>query len=410
MYMPTMGINGNRSKGLKTIALKGEETTMKRRTIFRAALSLALALGVATADAADVYKIGFMHSFSGYLANLGVACRDGFTLAVDEINRKGGINGRKIEVVFENDESDTAKGVPAAIRLINNHKVMAFVGPGRSDVTEALGPIFEKSQIVSMTLSATLPTQNGYTFSGVTPVPEEARLMVDFMKRRNVKSIAVLNAIDVYDKTLGKAVADEAQRQGIKVVATESYNAVTERNFIPQLSKFKVANAEWMVLAGPLSGMIMKQKGEIGYAGNVLANILFPSQGMESLMQIAGPALEGVHFTAMQSSVWDTLPKNDPRFQTTVQFRDQFKTKYSRSPEAEKFSYAQAYDLGMLLAEAIKRAGPDASGPKIKAAMEAIKNFPGANGNYSYSATNHASNGGMIIARMTKGAVVLVSE
>lgn len=384
---------------------------MKRRTIFRAALSLAFGLGLAgSASAADVYKIGFMHSFSGYLANLGVACRDGFTLAIDEINRKGGVNGKNIEVIFENDESDTAKGVPAAIRLLNNQKVMAFVGPGRSDVTEALGPIFEKSQVVSMTLSATLPTRSGYTFSGVTPVNEEARLMVNFLKKRNVKSIAVLNAIDVYDKSLGKAVADEAEKEGIKVVAIESYNAVAERNFIPQLSKFKVANAEWMVLAGPLSGMIMKQKGEIGYSGKVLANILFPSQGMESLVQIAGPALEGAYFTAMQSAVWDTLPKDDPRSKATGQFRDQFKAKYDRVPEAEKLGYAQAYDLAFLLAEAIKRAGNDASGPRLKAALEGIKDFAGANGTYSYSPTTHASNSGLVVAQLTKGTVVLAKE
>lgn len=383
---------------------------MKISALFRAALLLSMALGIANANAADVYKIGFMNSLSGYLAGVGTAGRDGFMLAIDELNRTGGINGRKFEVFSENDESDTAKGVPAAIRLINTHKVLAFVGPARSDVTEALGPIFEKNQIVDMTLSVLVPTQHGYTFAGFPAVVDEARLMINFLKKRGAKTIAILNAIDLYDKTLANDLADEAQKAGIKVVATESYNAVTDRNFIPQLSKFKVANAEWMLIAGSLTGLIMKQRNEIGYIGKVLGNITYIGQGMESLLQVAGPTVEGSYFTALQSTVWDTLPKDDPRSKITLQFREQFKKKYDRYPEPEKIAYAQGYDLAMILGEAIKRAGPDATGPKVKAAVEGIKNFLGSNGTYSFSATAHASNSGLVIARVTKGSVALVNE
>ncbi|MGB3866160.1 MAG: ABC transporter substrate-binding protein [Xanthobacteraceae bacterium] len=382
---------------------------MHRRALLQSAVAGAATLLTGRrAFAADPVKIGFMHSFSGYLAPVGVACRDGFTVGIGEINDGGGINGRKLEAIFENDESDTSKGVPAAIRLMNNQKVAFFVGPGRSDVTEALGPMLTKAQIPSITLSVVLPTAQDYTFAGSPAVTDEAKLLIDFVKKQGGKTIAVLSAIDLYDKTFGIAAIEEAKRQGIEVVASESYNAVSDKSFIPQLSRFKAANAEWMLLAGPLSGLILKQKAEVGYTGKVVGNILFPAQGLQSLLQIAGPALEGSYFTATQSMVWDTLPKDDPRQVVTTRFREEFNKRLGRYPEAEKMGYGQGYDAAFMLADALKRAGPDAKGPQLKAAMEQISGLMGANGAYTFTKDSHASNSGYVIASIKGKSFVLI--
>lgn len=381
---------------------------MDRRALLRSAVAGAATLLTSRGVlAADPIKIGFMHSFSGYLAPVGVACRDGFNVAIEEINRNG-VNGRKLEAIFENDESDTSKGVPAAIRLMSNQKLAFFVGPGRSDVTEALGPMLTKAQIPSITLSVVLPTAQDYTFAGSPAVVEEARLSIDFVKKQGGKTIAVLSAIDLYDKTFGIAAIEEAKKQGIEVVASESYNAVSDKNFIPQLSRFKAANAEWMLLAGPLSGLILKQKAEIGYLGKVIGNILFPAQGLQSLLQIAGAALEGSYFTATQSMVWDTLPKNDARQAVTIRFREEFSKKLGRYPEAEKMGYGQGYDAAFILADALKRAGPDATGPAVKEAMEHVSGLMGANGTYSFAKGSHASNSGYVIASIKGNSFVLI--
>lgn len=387
---------------------------MKRSAFTR--LGLAMILGAFTlgttgvASAAEPIKIGFLSSFSGYLAGMGTAGRDGFGAAIDEINSKGGINGRQLQAVYENDESETAKGVPAAIRLMNSEKVSAMVGPVRSDVTEALGPMVEKAQIPHITLSFGVPVTHGYSFSAVPSPDDEAKTMVKFLKKQGAKSIVILTALDAYDKGLATAVETNAKAQGIQVLASESYNAATDRNLIPQLSKLKAANADWLVVAGAAAGTIAKQRGEIGYTGKMLGNLAFLVNGLESQAKIAGDGLEESYLTATQSQVWNTLPKDSVAYEKANHFRETYKAKYGAYPDADKLNYAAAYDVAMLLAEAIKRAGPDATGPQIKAQLEKIKNFPGANASYTFTPENHANNGNLLIARVHQGAFVLEQE
>jgi len=387
---------------------------MRSRMVIQAVLTVALTFGVGSANSAEEpYKIGMLHSFAGYLSNMGITSRDGLMLAVDEINKRGGVNGRQIKVIVENDESDPAKGVPAAVKLINGEKVLAIVGPARSDITEALGPLAEKGQVVDMTASFILPTTSGYTFATVPSPEEEARVSLEFLKKKGAKTLAILNAIDLWARRLAKAWADEAEKQGIKVVATESYNSATDKNFIPQLSKFKAANAEWMAVtgAGQPAGLILKQKTEIGYTGNVFGSSAFASAGVAPLLQIGGPAaVEGAYFATVPFSVWDTLPKEDPRYKAIVRFREAFKAKYGNYPEPALWWIAQHYDIGMLLAEGIKRAGPNVTGATLKTALEGIKDFHGVVGTFDFSPTRHAGAGasGRVIAQIKNGQVVLV--
>ncbi len=363
----------------------------------------------ARTGAAQEYKIGFLHSFSGYTANMGTVSRDGFLLAVDEINKKGGVDGRPIKVFVENDESDPSKGVPAAIRLIDAEKVLAVVGPARSDITEALGPIAEKAQVVNMTCSFILPTKGEYTFSTVPSPQEEARVALDFLKAKGAKSLGLLGAIDLYDKLSAKAFADEAEKRGIKVLASENYNAAVDKNFIPQLTKIKAANPEWLVVLG--SGapvpVILNQKAEIGFGGPVLGNFAFAAGGIPPLIKNAGKNAQGVYFTTLPVAVWETLPKDDPRLKLIVQFREGFKAKYGEYPVMANWWTAQSYDIGFLLAEALKKAGANATGATLKTAIEGIKDFHGVVGSFSFAPTQHAGATGTVVGQIEGERVIL---
>ncbi len=381
----------------------------------RIMLGVALGLAGSSAYGADsTYKIGMLTSMSGYVANMGLGGRDGLMLAIDQINQNGGVHGRKIEVVQLNDESDATKGVPLAVKLLEGEKVLAVVGPVRSDIVEAVAPMMIKSQVVDMVCSTILPTKSDYSFA-TAPTPEdEAPVAIAFLKQQGAKSVAVLSAIDVWARTLGKTWAAEAEKQGLKVVAVESYNSATDKNFIPQLSKFKAANADWILVtgAGPAAGLILKQKAEIGYSAKVFGSTVFPVAGISALTQIAGAeALQGAYFAAVPFSVWQTFPKEDPRSKTIGDFREAFKAKYNQYPDPSQWWTAQNYDIGMLLAEAIKRAGPDVTGATLKKALESIQGHQGVLGvGYSYSATQHAGVSGVAVAQIQNGNVVLVSK
>ena len=375
------------------------------------ALALVLALASVTAGqgAPGTHKIGYLHSFTGYLGSTGAPSRDGFMAAVGEINKKGGVSGRRITVIQENDESDPSKGVPAALRLMAGEQVIAIVGPGRSDVTEALGPMAEKEQVVNMTCSFIMPTKGTYTFDTVPKPTEEARAAIGFIKARGAKTLAIVNAIDLYDKTAAKEFADEAGRQGIKVVGVESFNAATDKNFIPQLTVLKAGNPDWLavVAAGAPVPIILNQKAEMGFNVPVIGNLASVVVGLPSLLKIAGKNAQGVHVATVPVAVWETLPKNDPRLPRITEFREAYKAMYREYPIMANWWIAQNWDIANLLAEALKRAGANATGTSLKRAMESIKDFHGVTGTFSFSESEHAGASGVVIARIEGERLVL---
>jgi branched-chain amino acid transport system substrate-binding protein len=386
---------------------------MRNLRFAQAVLALALSIAGHGAYGADEpYKIGMLNSLSGYVANMGLGGRDGLMLAVDEINKRGGVHGRMIKIIPQNDESDATKGVPLAIKLIEGEKVLALVGPVRSDIAEAVAPMMEKSQIVDMVCTTILPTKHNYAFATAPTPEEEAPVAIAFMKKNGAKSVAILSALDVWARTLAKAWADEAEKQGLKVVAAESYNSATDKNFIPQLSKFKAANADWILVtgAGPAAGLVLKQKAEIGYAANVFGSTVFPVAGISALMQIGGAAaVDGTYFATVPFAVWETLPPEDSRYTAIAQFREAFKAKYNSYPDLAQWWIAQNYDIGMLLAEGIKRAGPDVTGPTLKVALEGIRKYQGILGvTFNFSPDRHSGGSGVVVGQIKDGKVVLV--
>ena len=386
---------------------------MRIRRVAQAVLTVALSMASYSAYGADEpYKIGMLSSFSGYVANMGLGGRDGLMLAVDEINKRGGVHGRMIKVIPLNDESDATKGVPLAVNLIEGEKVLAVVGPVRSDIVEAIAPMMEKGQVVDMVGSTILPTKHNYAFATAPTPAEEAPVAIAFLKKNGAKSVAILSAIDVWARTLGKAWADEAEKQGLKVVAAESYNSATDKNFIPQLSKFKAANADWILVtgAGPAAGLILKQKAEIGYTANVFGSTVFTVAGISALLQIGGPAaVDGTYFATVPFAVWDTFPPEDTRYKTIAEFREAFKAKYNNYPELSQWWIAQNYDIGMLLAEAIKRTGPNVTGATLKAALESIQDYQGVLGvSFNFSPERHSGGSGVVVGQIKDGKVALV--
>jgi branched-chain amino acid transport system substrate-binding protein len=386
---------------------------MRIGSFAQAALAVALSFAGYSAYGADEpYKIGMLSSFSGYVANMGLGGRDGLMLAVDEINKGGGVNGRMIKIIPLNDESDATKGVPLAVSLIEGEKVLAVVGPVRSDIAEAVAPMMEKSQVVDMVCTTILPTKHNYAFATAPTPEEEAPVAIAFLKKNGAKSVAILSAIDVWARTLAKTWTDEAEKQGLKVVAAESYNSATDKNFIPQLSKFRSVNADWILVtgAGPAAGLILKQKAEIGYSANVFGSTVFPVAGIPALLQIGGPAaVEGTYFATVPFSVWDTFPQEDPRYKKIAQFREAFKAKYNTYPELSQWWTAQNYDIGMLLAEGIKRAGPNVTGATLRTALESIQDYQGVLGvSFNFSPERHSGGSGVVVGQIKDGKVVLV--
>ena len=144
----------------------------------------------------------------------------------------------------------------------------------------------------------------------------------------------------------------------------------------------------------------------------MFGSTVFTVAGISALVQIGGPAaVDGTYFATVPFAVRDNVPPEDPRYKTIAQFREAFKAKYNNYPDLSQWWIAQNYDIGMLLAEAIKRAGPNVTGATLKTALEGIQDYQGVLGvSFNFSPERHSGGGGVVVGQIKDGKDALESD
>jgi branched-chain amino acid transport system substrate-binding protein len=319
--------------------------------VFRTLAVTAIALAAATASYAQNIKIGVTGPFTGGSSSMGVSMRDGVRLAVDEINKAGGVMGRKIEVVERDDEARNERGVQIAQELINKEKVTATVGYINTGVALASQRFFQEAKIPVMNNVATgsLVTHQfddqpeNYIFRNAAHDSIQAPMIVEeAITRRGYKKVAILADSTNYGQ-LGRADLETAlQLKGVKAVAVEKFN-IKDVDMTAQLLKAKEAGAEVVLTyaIGPELAQIANGMTKLGWK--------VPMIGSWTLIQEP------------------TTPK---RQAFIISYLKTFNPKNARIDSP--VSAAQGYDSIYLLAAAIKQAN-STDGPKIKAALEDLK-------------------------------------
>lgn len=347
------------------------------RKVFAAALvSLVSMLGVfgcVKKDPVDI-QTGVITPLTGDGATYGEATKRGVDLAVEEINQKGGIKGKKIQVIYEDDQLKPEAGVDAIKKLINVHRVSVILGAFGSSVTLAIAPIAEANKVVLFSASSTadaIKDAGDYIFRNVPPNSRQGQSAAEFATNKlNAKAAAVLYINNDYGISLAKAFENAFKDRGGSVVITEKYNP-GDREFSTQLSKIK--SKEPLVVFYPghyqESGLILKQAREMGVRG-----IFIGGDGSYSpeLIKIAGKAAEGSYCTlmAMGYGVADEEIKR---------FTEAFKSKYRVEPDVYA---AYAYDALKIVAHAIDKGGYNSDA--IRNALYQIKEFKGVTGLTSF--------------------------
>jgi branched-chain amino acid transport system substrate-binding protein len=226
---------------------------MKRITALLGALLVSAAV-----QAQDI-KIGGLLETSGFIASLGQPGLDGAVLAVEQVNAAGGINGRKVEFININSESDNTKSVSAVKRLIEQDKVVGIVGPMSSGSSFAIVDTVERAKLPMITNGPTRgivlpPEQRRYSFLGpLTDVVVQSAMLKD-MQARGIKKIAILNS-DVAFGTGGRDGLEKAAGEyGVSVIAKETFgNADTDMT--PQLTKIRASEAQATVVWATGAGL-----------------------------------------------------------------------------------------------------------------------------------------------------------
>lgn len=352
-----------------------------------AALSTALLAGCggekkdSAAANADKYVIGASFELTGNVANYGKSTLSGLKLAVDQVNKAGGVNGKQLVVVESDNKSEPAESGNSVTKLITQDKVVAVVGPATSGCVFAATPVVTSNKVPLIAPCATAPAitvDNGqvkeFIFRACFIDPFQGRVMAEFAdKTLGVKNVAILHdASSDYSKGLAEVFEKTLNEKGGKVVAKEAFLS-KDIDFKAALTKIKAANPEAIYIPGYYEEVakIIKQTREIG-----LNVPLIGCDGWDSpkLVEIAGPeALNNTYFSSA-FSVQD-------RTESVQKFIADYKAMYQKDPD---IFCMQGYNAGLVLADALKRAGDGADGTKLAAAIAATKDLPVASGKLTY--------------------------
>jgi branched-chain amino acid transport system substrate-binding protein len=318
-------------------------------------------------------KIGVIIPLTGGSAKYGEDIKRGYDLAVEEINNKGGIKGRKIRLIYEDDEGKPEKAVAAAQKLIQRDKVIAILGPLWSSPTLAVAPIAEKNKVILLTSGASSPkiTYAGdYIFRNEISDAYGAVKSAELFYNAGFKKIAILYINNDFGIGFRDAVQQIYKKLGGLVTVAETFEQ-DEKDFRTQLLKIEKTNPEAILIVSYKEAiLILKQMKELGIRKQVLGTALFEDP---EIIEKAGDMAEGVLYTYY--GTFD--PKSeDVRVREFIQ---KFKERYGVDPEY----YAPiGYDAVKILALAIEKGGfkPE----QIKDALYQIKDFPGLSGTTSF--------------------------
>jgi branched-chain amino acid transport system substrate-binding protein len=338
-----------------------------------------LVVGMAGGVGAQPIKVGLITPLTGDVKTFGESIKNGFELAVSEVNAKGGIMGRKIETVITDDKNDPTEASNAAIKLISQDRVKLIVGSVTSKCSIPVSDICQSQKAVMITPSATNPKvtvadgkRKDFAFRACFIDPFQGSVMAKFAARTlKKKTAAVLYDVgNDYTKGLAEFFRDSFKKEGGKITSFESYGK-DDVDFSALLTKIAAEKPEVLFLPDYYNkvGLIAKQARERG-----IKAIFLGGDGWDSpdLFKIAGAAVEGSFFSNHYSP-------EDPS--TEVQsFIKKYRARFGATPDALA---TLGYDATKILLNGIEKAKSD-DPEKVKRALAQIKNLQVVSGKISY--------------------------
>lgn len=339
--------------------------------------------------AADTIKVGEYASLHGSEAAFGQSSHKGTVLAVEQINAAGGVLGKKIDLISEDNQSKPGESATIVKKLITRDHVVAVLGEVASGRSLEAAPICQEDKIPMISPSSTNPkvTQTGdYIFRVCFTDPFQGKLLSEFcLKTLKAKRIAILSDVAApYSVGLAQYFREPFLANGGEIVIEQKYSS-HDKDFKAQLTAIKAANPDAIFVPGYYTeaGLIVLQARQLG-----ITIPLFGGDGWEApeLIQTAGSALEGTYYSTHYS------PENkSPLVQDFVK---KFQARWDgETPDAMA---ALGYDSAMVLADAIKRAGTTESA-KLRDAIAATKDLECVTGKTTLDADRNPTKSAVIV-------------
>lgn len=325
-------------------------------------------------------KIGVVIPLSGEAADYGIRMKQGIDLAIERINQNGGINGRKVRVLYEDGQANPTRSVSAFKKLIDIDKVPAVLS-GFSTVVLALAPIANQSKIVLLNCGATSPKiadAGPFVFSLIPLATQEASFLADYVwNKMQIKEIIIYWQNNDAGDGMRKIFKSKFESYGGKIIA-ELVHEQNQTDFKSDLLKIKRL-PKAPIFAPTYSkelSLILKQARELGIDSLFIG---YAATEVPTVIEIAGKSAEGVIYSYYS---YDSS-SNAPNVKDFVQ---KFKSRYGEEPNLYAATF---YDGAMLLSEAFKKGA--FAGEEIRNYLLSIENYNGITGLITFKGSNVAS-------------------
>lgn len=351
-----------------------------------AAAAIVAAMPAGMAQAQDI-KIGAILSVTGPAAFLGDPAEKTIKMYVDEINAKGGIKGRKIQLITYDDGGDANKARTFATRLVEEDKVTAVLGPSTTGTTMSTIPVFEDAQIPMISFAGAVgviePVKK-YIFKTPHTDRMACEKIFEDMKKRGFTKVGMISGTDGFGKSMRDECVKVNARYGIEIVGEETYGP-RDTDMTPQLTNLR-AKAGMQAVVNPGFGqgpaIVTRNYRQLG-----ITVPLYQSHGVGSkqFIELAGEAANGVRLPAAALLVAEKLPDSDPQKSVAVAYKKKFE---EATKQAVSTFGGHAYDGLMILTAAIERAGK-ADANSIRDEIEKTKGFMGTAGIFNMKPDDH---------------------
>lgn len=337
--------------------------------------------------AKETYKIGAVLSLTGTYSGLGQPEKNTIEMEVERINAAGGVHGRDIEVIVEDDATEPAQAVTATSRLIQQEKVIALIGATGTGQTMGMRGDVDKAGIPQVSCAGgTVITQQFDPLVFQTPwsntivVPFELK----YMQGKDIKKVAMISDSGGFGKDGHDVVKAELPNFGMELVADEVFNA-GDTDMTSQLTKIKASkpDAVLMVSAGKEAVIVAQNMQQLK-----MDTPLYGTHGNARAEFISGAAdaAEGFRFAAGKILKPEEYGTDTESYKVASDFVKRYTDKYGKAPDT--FA-GHAYDSLYLIVEAMKRAPEGFTSAQLRDEIEATDGFVGIGGVFKYSAEDH---------------------
>ncbi len=343
----------------------------KRWLVLLTAAAVSVGCGAEKPPQAQGIAIGFFGALTGPEATYAISSRNGAHLAIDELNRSGGVLGERLDLLAEDDHNEASEAASAVSKLITRNHVVALIGENASSRSLAAAPIAQTYRVPMVSPSSTnleVTKKGDYIFRVCFIDPNQGKALALFARRslRAATAAVLVDAKSDYSVGLARAFGENFVREGGRVLDEVKY-AEGDSDFSAQLTAIRSKGPDVLFVPGYYTdaGLIARQARSLGVTATLLG-----ADGWDSpkLAEIGGAAIEGAYFSNHYSF-------DDPS-PTVQKFVADYRKAYRTDPDSLS---ALAYDAAKLIADAITRAG-STEGKRVRDALAATRGFAGVTG------------------------------